>query len=151
MSPLRRKTKEYPRKRKRFVKKVMLLTMVLFVITLVSSGVAYYIFEVKLKKPLYISPLPTMQQMAHAQENDKTYDLLQKDLKKQQIDYTNIDRGDNSYTITLQEGGKVTFSSQKDIMGQIASLQYILSHLKMEGREFSSLDLRFDKPVIVIK
>ena len=72
------------------------------------------------------------------------------DLNKKQIAFTSIKKQDDSYIVTLQDNSKVTFSSQKDIMTQIASLQYILSHLTMEGRQFSSLDLRFDQPVIVL-
>lgn len=139
------------RKRKRFIKKVFLLSLISLVSVLVVSGVAYYIIEVKLKRPLYISPLPTLQ-FVQADQTDRRFEELQKELKKNQIDYIAIKKEkDASYTVTLQNGGKVTFSSQKNILIQITSLQYILSHLTMEGRQFSRLDLRFEKPVIVVR
>lgn len=145
-----KKKKDYPRKRKRFIKKIIFLCIFLFTFVVVAGGVAYYIFIIKLQKPLYISPLPQVQSVQAAQ-NDIIGEELQKDFKKAQISYTTMTRGNDSYVVTLSDGGKVTFSTQKDIMTQIASLQYILSHLTMEGRQFSSLDLRFEQPVIVIK
>ena len=145
-----KKKKEYPRKRKRFIKKVIFLCVFLLCFVMITGGIAIYILLGKLQKPLYISPLPHIQSVQAAQ-NDIIGEELQKDLKKKQIDYTTITKNDNSYVVTLSDGGKVTFSTQKDIMTQIASLQYILSHLTMEGRQFSSLDLRFEQPVIVIK
>jgi hypothetical protein len=149
MSSLQKK-KEFPRKRKRYLKKIILFSLVLVVVLLVLCGTGFYIIVVRLQKPLYISPLASIQYVQNDQSG-KIYDTLQQGLKKDQIDYTSIDKANDSYVVTLQDGGKVTFSSQKDIMTQIASLQYILSHLTMEGREFSELDLRFDKPVMVLK
>lgn len=145
-----KKKKELPRKRKRFIKKVIFLSIFLLVFVLITSSVSYYIFVFKLQKPLYISPLSHLQTV-QVDKSDNQEELLKKGLKKEQIAYVAIKRINNSYVVTLTDGGKVTFSSQKDIMTQIASLQYILSHLTMEGRQFSSLDLRFEQPVIMIK
>jgi len=137
-------------KSKLIVKKIIFLSVLFGILFLLVIGTAFYFFEMKLKKPLYISPMPivhSVQATDTAKDNE-----LQKALEKNQIAYTSMSNGDNnSYIVTLQNGGKVTFSSQKDIMAQIASLQYILSHLTMEGRQFSTLDFRFDKPVVVIK
>ncbi|HVA96417.1 MAG TPA: hypothetical protein VND99_02070 [Candidatus Acidoferrales bacterium] len=145
-----KKKKEFPRKRKRYLKKIIYLSVSLSIFVLVLCGITLYVFVVKMKKPLYISPLPSMHAV-QAAEDDKKYSELQAGLTKDQIDYAEITHGNNAYVVTLQNDGKVTFSTQKDIMSQIASLQYILSHLTMEGRQFSMLDLRFDKPVIVLK
>ncbi len=145
-----RKKKEFPRKRRRYVKKIILLCVFLLIFLIFLIGAAFYFVVVKLQKPLYISPLAQIQYVQEDQ-NGKIYAALQEGLKKGQIDYISIDMADDSYVVTLSQGGKVTFSSQKDIMTQIASLQYILSHLTMEGRQFSKLDLRFDKPVMVLK
>jgi len=145
-----RKKKEYPRKRKRFIRKIVFLTSGALVVLLVIIGFGFYYVAVKLHKPLYVSPLPHTLS-AQADQGSKLEETLQNGLKSAQIDYVSINRGNGSFVVILQNGGKVTFSSQKDIMAQIASLQYILSHLTMEGRQFSILDLRFDKPVIVIK
>lgn len=145
-----RKKKELPRKRKRVVKKFIFFSAVLFTTLLVSAGGSYYYFVVRTQKPPTVLGQQTMHPV-QSEVTDKTYKELQEGLAKDQITYSSLTKGNDSYICTLQNGGKVTFSSQKDIMTQIASLQYILSHLTMEGRQFSSLDLRFDQPVIVIK
>jgi cell division septal protein FtsQ len=146
-----RKKKEYPRKRKRFVKKIIFLTTLVSIVVIFAAGTAFYFFFIKSKKPSSFSSMQAVH-AAHTTTEDKTYSELQTDLQKEQIAYTTITKGNNEYIVTLQDGGKVTFSSQKDIMSQIASLQYILSHLTMvEGKQFASLDLRFDQPVIVVK
>ena len=143
-----RKKKELPRKRKRFIRKIIFLSSFFLAIIVVLLGVAFYFAILKLQKPLYISPLPTAQ--AAQADQREIEQQIENNLRKKQIDFSSVTRQNDSYVVTLQNESKVTFSSQKDIMTQIASLQYILSHLTMEGRQFSSLDLRFDQPVIVI-
>jgi len=143
-----RKKKELPRKRKRFIRKIIFLSSFFLAIIVVLLGVAFYFAILKLQKPLYISPLPTAQ--AAQADQREIEQQIENNLRKKQIVFSSVTRQNDSYVVTLQNESKVTFSSQKDIMTQIASLQYILSHLTMEGRQFSSLDLRFDQPVIVI-
>src|ERR1700689_4399253 len=114
MSSLQKK-KEFPRKRKRYLKKIILFSLILVVVLLILCGAGVYIIVVKLQKPLYISPLAAIQYVQNDQSG-KIYATLQQGLKKDQINYTSIDKADDSYVVTLQDGGKVTFSSQKDIM-----------------------------------
>jgi len=144
-----RKKQEFPRKRKRFVKKIVFLSLVLIILIIIAGGIAFYYFEAKMQK--FYPAVSKITHIMQTNQSDATYTELQNGLNKDQIAYTSIQNANDSYIVTLQEGGKVTFSSQKDIMIQIASLQYILSHLTMEGRQFSTLDLRFDQPVIVLK
>lgn len=149
---MKRKT-ELPRKRRRFIRRVLFYSSFLLAIALVCVGFAGYSLWTKLHKPLFISPLPSAQaaQAAQVDQGEIVEQQIESDLHKKQIEYTSVQRQNDSYVITLQDNSKVTFSSQKDIMSQIASLQYILKHLTMEGRDFSSLDLRFDQPVIVMR
>ena len=145
-----KKKHELPRKRRRFIRKVIFISSCLFAVFIVVIGIGFYSLLMKWKKPLYISPLPTVQ-AAQTEQGEMLALQIENGLRKKQIDFTSVQKQNDDYLITLQDNSKVTFSSQKDIMTQIASLQYILSHLTMEGRQFSSLDLRFDQPVIVIK
>jgi hypothetical protein len=149
MLPMKKK-KEYPRKRKRFIKKIIYFSMFFSIIIIVACGVAGYFIVRKLEAPLFISPLPKTQ-IGNTDQQEKTYTELHNGLTDDQIKFTAIERANDAYIVTLQNGGQVTFSTQKDIMTQIASLQYILSHLTMEGRQFSTLDLRFKQPIIVLK
>jgi hypothetical protein len=77
---------------------------------------------------------------------------LEKLLKEQKISYTKISKApDETYIITLNDDEEALVTFKKDIHQQISSLQFILSRLTMEGKQFTRLDLRFDKPVIVAK
>ncbi len=115
------------------------------------AGLGVMTSVVKFEKGNYVSPLASIGFVQASQKNTKA-EQLKTGLHKQNISYKSIEKGkDGNYIVKLKDGGEVTFSSQKDIMVQIASLQYILSHLTMEGKLFTRLDLRFEKPVIVLK
>ena len=143
--------KKIDRKQKRVIKRYIILSLIGLGAVFVVAGVTFYVIVWQMNKPLFVSPLASIQ-FAQAAQKDNQLDILKQQLTKQQIDYTSITKpDDSSFVIELSKGGKVTISSQKDIIAQIASLQYILSHLTMEGRQFTQLDLRFEKPVIVVK
>lgn len=55
---------------------------------------------------------------------------------------------DTTATFTVDGNGEVILSLEKDIATQIASLQLTIANLTIEGKRFSRLDFRFDKPVI---
>lgn len=139
------------RKQKRAARKILVFCLAVFGgITAVSVG-TFYVILVQKSKPLFISPLANIK-FVHASQEDVKFDQLKKELAKKQIAVNKVEKTkDATFIVELKQGGEVTFSSQKDIIAQIASLQFILSHLTMEGREFSKLDLRFEKPVIVFK
>lgn len=49
----------------------------------------------------------------------------------------------------VKNAEKLIFSLKKDIFGQLGSLQLILQKAKIDGKVIESVDLRFDKPVVV--
>ena len=57
----------------------------------------------------------------------------------------------NSFTAQLTNDIVATFSGQKDLSGQVDSLQYILHHSRMEDKAIQGIDLRFQKPVITFR
>ena len=138
------------RKRKRFFRKLLgVILVTLIVLSAVGVG-GYYLFSIKFKKSLYVSPLST-KALNVPEENDPA-DQLKKSLKQKKIDFTDVKVASNSsFLVILKDGGVVTFSSEKDILSQVSSLQFILARLTMEGREVRTLDLRFSKPVIVFE
>jgi len=145
------KKKNPDRKKKRILKRVILLGSSVAVSLVLAGFGVYGFWQIKMHQKQYVSPLPTIQSAQASQKGDMI-DTLKSGLNKQNIAYTSIARAkDGALIVTLQDGGQVTFSPQKDIILQIASLQYILSHLTMEGKLFTRLDLRFEKPVIVLK
>lgn len=54
-----------------------------------------------------------------------------------------------SVEVTFKEGFTAVFSSHRDLVFQLDSLQFILNRTKIEGKLPERVDLRFDKPVIV--
>lgn len=55
---------------------------------------------------------------------------------------------DSDLTLYLFKDLVATFSAQKDLSGQVDSLQYILRHSRMEDSKVQAIDLRFQKPVL---
>jgi len=48
----------------------------------------------------------------------------------------------------LKDDKKILFTSKKDWQAQIFPVFLILRHLKIEGKQFRQIDVRFDKPII---
>jgi hypothetical protein len=117
----------------------------------ITAVVGLYIIFADSKEPLYASPLPNAGGTKDNFSRDINQTFLEKTLKEKHIDFSSIIGQEDSYIITKKGGEQVVLSAKKDILGQISSLQYILSRLTMEGRQFSRLDLRFDKPIITFK
>lgn len=139
------------RKQKRKSKKLFSYGLLGVGVVGLIIGLIMLIINTEVEKGMYVSPLARVGFTAGSQKNTKI-EQLKKGLQEEKILYTSIKNGDDhTYIVTLGDGGEVTFSSQKDIIDQIASLQYILSHLTMERKLFTRLDLRFEKPVIVLK
>lgn len=136
------------RKRKRVFKKLLGVALVTLIVLSVIGAGGYYVFTIKFKKPLYISPLSTKN--LNVMQDDDPLGIIKKQLVQKKVSFTDVKVASNSsILVTLTDGGVVTFSSEKDILSQVSSLQFILARLTMEGREVRSLDLRFSKPVIV--
>ncbi len=116
---------------------------------LLISG--YFFYTLILRKPLYISPLPSNNNSVLASQSDKNLTVLDRQLRDKRIEFSKIEEVGTSYIIYLKNGSQIILSTHKDIKSQIASLQFLLPRLTMEGKLFSRLDLRFDKPVIIIR
>ncbi len=88
----------------------------------------------------------------NASDDENYISSLEKIMQEKKIDYKTVTKlQDNSYAIKLMDGSEVVISPQKNINKEMSSLQFILSRLTMEGKEFAKLDLRFEKPVIIFK
>lgn len=134
------------------VKKLFLLFIPLIIITIVLLAIFTTSLIMSLNKPLYVSPLSTLGIQAIRSVDDPNPQILAELLKQKNIEFTKISKlPDGSYKISLENNADVYVTFKKQINEQIASLQYILTRLTMEGKQFTQLDLRYDKPVIVIK
>lgn len=93
--------------------------------------------------------MPISQMLSLSQE-DQQVRLLKEKLNAKKIAYKEIQVSKNeTYIITFEDKGIAIVTFQKNIDEQLSSLQLIMNRLTMEGKRFSRLDLRFDKPVVV--
>jgi hypothetical protein len=114
-------------------------------VILLALGVAAFFFTARQS---IISPLPVSLGSilaGHVYSEEKE---LQGLLHTHGIAYTAISRSDDDYVISLSPKQQVVITRKKSLSTQISSLQIILPRLTMEGRNFTKVDLRFDKPVI---
>lgn len=139
-----RNNKRHNKKRKKKIFSILALVIIF-------AGACTIIFLKLSQKPIFLSPLPHNYKINSAPEKDQTLELLKRKLSAKKIEYTDIALVDNYYVIKLKDKSVVIISSAKDINAQLSSLQFILARLTMEGKAFSELDLRFDKPVIKLK
>ncbi len=103
-------------------------------------------------EPLFASPLPdtsSSQKIDTSQNVSKeTRDLL----KEKSIEFSSLSESKGkSFVITLKNGGEVIITDEKDLDEQLASLQRIVAQLTMEGKKLKRLDLRFDRPILVLQ
>ncbi|MEK7605421.1 MAG: hypothetical protein AAB478_02735 [Patescibacteria group bacterium] len=100
-------------------------------------------------EPAFISPLPFLKFRTEASDQSKaiTKMLEEKGIHPQQV----VSAGGSIYKIELSDQSTVYINGAKDLPEQISSLQRIASRLTMEGKKFLRLDLRYAKPVIVLK
>jgi cell division septal protein FtsQ len=142
--------KSIRRNRSRIRKLTVLLIPLSLVVSAICIGLIFILVQIT-HKPIFISPI-ALPFSASVSEEDKYISEVEKALQDKKIFYSSVSKFSGAfYKIKLTDSGEVIISSQKDITKEISSLQYILSRLTMEGKQFSRLDLRFDKPVIVLK
>ncbi len=105
-----------------------------------------------LHEPPFISPLPIFGSPLPSNEDQHLKKIIQTKLKEYAIQYESISIPKKSlFVIKLSDGGEVLLTSKKDIILQLSSLQVIYSRLTMEGKKFRRLDMRYDKPIILLQ
>lgn len=138
----------HKRKNRKELRKRLIRFFLYTCFCLLIAGIGAFFYFLQARIPLYISPLPKGVLGNETSEKDRNISIIQSEFKKMHVEYVSIAKSQDSYTITLKNKSKIILSAQKDIKSQLSSLQFILTRLTMEGRLFSQLDLRFDKPVI---
>lgn len=94
-----------------------------------------------------IKPIPLGPVVANDPLSKNVSDLL----SKNNIPFSSVSLSTNSaILVQLKDGQEVLLSSEKPLPLQISSLQLVLSRLTIEGKRFTRLDFRFDKPIIVL-
>ncbi len=127
---------------------ILIALMVVGVLVLYRFSILGYFFH----DSLYVSPIPSTLSSKTLKNSEEFLDTLASTLKKKHIPYRSITYIQESiYKVSGEQGEVILFTSKKSLDEQISSLQLILSSLTIEGKHFSKIDLRFDKPVIVSK
>lgn len=140
---LKKDQKQYTKKR------ILLLSLLSGVIGMVCIGIGYVVL---IHEPAFISPLPFLRSLGLASDQDNGQKTIATFLKDHSIDYKDITQsGTSTYIVKTNDGGSVYMTKNKNVPEQLSSLQRIVSRLTMEGKKFSRLDLRYDKPVIVLQ
>lgn len=130
-------------------KKILYATIVSAVlgISLIGIGVVVLAHE-----PLFTSPLPLFQSSNNGNDTVDAKGTIEQYLRKNDISYSSITSvSTHVYKIDVQDNGSVYLTSDRDLSSQLTSLQAILSRLTMEGKRFERLDMRYDRPVIVLR
>src|SRR5579859_3658197 len=116
------------RKRKRIIKKyVLLICSLCFVFFAILTCVLLLV-----PKQSFVSPLPKTVGFQTETKEAQDVGLIKHLLSQKAIEYQTVAVSGSSYVIILKDGQQVTLSLQKNIDGQISSLQFILSRLTME-------------------
>lgn len=123
-------------------RKKLILLLIFMSLVIVNIVLVYKTFFEK-PKPI-INPLSSNQ--------TSSTQAIEKKLRDSKILYTSFTtENDLSYLIKLKDGSEVILDPGRSIDEQIASLQLILSQLKIEGRALERLDFRYEKPIITFK
>ncbi len=141
---------------KPFVKRIFFPAVIL--LAWIIFGVFSYLLVmlVFLEKQLFVSPIPILfsksQQLNVYASSFLTTIAIEALLEKNQIAFENVYyMQDDTYIVLLPDGEEVVLLANKSIEQQISSLQLIASRLTIEGKRFSRLDFRFNKPVITLR
>lgn len=134
------------RRRKIFAKKILVIIVVLLV---GASGIALFLLYQPEK--IVLRPIPTnIAFNLNPKNEDQKIEEIKKFLDKESIAFEDIERAsDSGILIRLEENGQVHLSDVK-YAEELTSLQLILKRLTMEGKRFKRLDLRYERPIIVL-
>lgn len=133
--------------------KVFILLLIISGIISIGITICYTIPKLSeyIGKKVYISPLAKEFLLHEALGSEMTPDVVKTKLKEKGFLIKEIHEYDTTYIIIFETGEKILFSKEKSLEGQISSLQLISSRFTIEGKHFTELDLRFDRPVVVPK
>lgn len=132
--------KNLPRVQKRRKRSFFIVAGATIVLSIGAIGLAYATQE----RPSILSPLSPD---AVASEGS-VVDAVRREMAKMNIHPESVRSSSGEIQVLLSNNQMVIMSPNQDVSSQLASLQVITTRLTMEGKRFSRLDLRFDKPVI---
>ncbi len=150
-------SKKIIRRNKNVIRKIKICIFLTF---LLSIGIFFGYEKFFTKRYDFLSPIssfqtnvPTFYPTNNSLNKNKDISLLETLLKKSAISYESIgvSSQEAALLVVLKDEENVIISRNKDLKEQISSLQLILSRFTIEGKKFSRLDFRFERPVVVFK
>lgn len=146
--------KKHKSREKRTINKYRHILMSIIVVALILAMSIIFLLSNDLFNRTFISPVPFLESLFSASELQNSSELkqLQSLLERNNFAFESINYfSDSAFLVKLKSGEEIIVSSNKSIKTQISSLQLIQTRLTIDGKSFSRLDLRFEKPVIVLK
>lgn len=141
----KRKTKNERKKTKPLL---FFSAIVLIVLTIL---VTYVLYNQYVSMNRFISPFPASFSSKPGYSHKEAIKELRQELMLQKFSISSITPSYESYIVTLENGEEVVFSDKKPFALQVSSLQLILTRLTIEGKAITRVDLRFDKPTVVLR
>lgn len=140
------KSSKNRRRRKVFAKKFLVIAFVILVMVL--GVVLFFLYQ---PEKIVLRPIPAnLAFNLNPKSEDQKVAEVKKFLEKENILFEDIKRAsDSGILISLEENGQVHLSDVK-YAEELTSLQLILKRLTMEGKRFKRLDLRYERPIIVL-
>lgn len=134
------------RKRKAPKKVISLILLLVCAAALVFA--VYYWFS--MHKSSLLRPVPLGLSLNLPVREDERISKIRSELESKKID-TEVIRVDPDLGIVvkLEDNGEI-YLSEENYPAELASLQVILKKLTMEGKRFKHLDLRYERPIIVL-
>lgn len=128
--------------------------IILFIVILIPPIVGFFImlFYISYQRQQLIRPIPATTFGNNAISNTlEASDVIREKLAKDHIPLKDIqEASDSAFLVTLEDDSLVVMTDKKNIDEQVSSLQVIYDRLTMEGKRFKRLDLRFDRPILVL-
>lgn len=97
-----------------------------------------------------VSPLPQGVFRIAAKSTKQKEKAIETYLVKHHFVIDEIKRSSDSAIIVLLKDNGEVYLSEDNYVEELPSLQRIISQLTMEGKRFKRLDLRFERPIIVL-
>lgn len=134
----------------KFKYKIIFFVVYLLVLAI---GISFFLYSSLNSSKKLVSPLPLQKavQTQFTKKTGLTSQQIEAILKSKNISYVSVNVNSDTIHITVDEKSDVLFSSTKNIVEQVTSLQLIVSRLTIEGKRFKRLDFRYNKPVVVFQ
>ncbi len=126
-----------PQRRLKARLKTLFVMVLLFIATIAVCSVVFALVHTKttLLSPIFVQTASPVNAIA----------LVKSVCQRDNIACLHITTRDaTSLQITLDNGSVVYIATTKDIVSQLASLQQVISQLTIRGKQFKTLDFRFD-------